>query len=572
MFRFENPEILYLLFVVPALAALYYVSGFRKRRRLRAYGDPELLRQLMQDVSRWRPQLKVWLCLLALACIIIAAARPQFGMKIDTVERRGIEAIIAIDVSNSMLAQDVRPSRLDKAKMLFANMVDDMKNDQVGIVVFAGDAFVQLPITNDYVSAKMFLDQIDPSLISRQGTDIAAAINLCRQSFTQREDVSRAIFVITDGEDHEGGAVEAAKEAAEKGMHVYMLGVGSPEGAHIPIPGTGQYIIDDEGNPVVSHLSEEMCQQIAEAGKGAYIYVDNSTSAQNELKKYVEKLAKSNLETNIYSEYDEQYQGFLLIALLLLLVDVFLLERSTHVFRGFSLFRRMSMVALLLLAGVTVQAQNHRDYVRRGNRLFRDSVYDRAQVQYQKGYQKDSMDVPVQYNLANTKIRLGQAKEAMSLLERAAKVERNPQRRAMIYHNMGVILQSQKQFAPAIECYKESLRHNPGDDETRYNMVLCQWQLKHQQGGDQNQENKDDQKQEEKKQEDKQKQQDKSRQPKNEEEKQDQTQQQKPKENQMNRENAEQMLNAALQNERRTQDKVKQQQQPSSSRRLQKQW
>ncbi len=569
MFRFENPEILYLLFVVPALAVVYYVTHYRKRCRLHAYGDPELLRQLMQDVSPWRPQLKLWLCLLALACIIIAAARPQFGTKIDTLERRGIEAIIAIDVSNSMLAQDVRPSRMDKAKMLFSNMVDDMKNDQVGIVVFAGDAFVQLPITNDYVSAKMFLDQIDPSMIRLQGTDIAAALDLCRNSFTQRKDVSRAIFVITDGEDNEGGAVEAAKEAAEKGIHVYMLGVGSPEGAHIPIPGTGQNIIDDQGNPVVSRLNEEMCQQIAEAGKGAYIYVDNSTSAQGELKKYVDKLAKSNLETNIYSEYDEQYQGFLLIALLLLLVDVFLLERQTHVFRGLNLFRRMSVVALLLLAGVSAQAQSHRDYVRRGNRLFRDSVYEHAQVQYQKAYQKDSMDVTVQYNLAGTMLRQGQPKEAMQLLERTAMAERNPQRRAMIHHNMGVILQSQKQFAEAIECYKESLRNNPRDNESRYNMVLCQRQLKEQQN-DQNQENKDGESEKDK--EEKQKQQDKSKQPKNEEEKQDQTQQQKPKENQMNRENAEQMLNAALQNERRTQDKVKQQHQQPSSRRLQKQW
>ncbi len=570
MFRFENPEILYLLFVVPALAALYYVAHYRKRRRLHAYGDPELLRQLMQDVSPWRPQLKLWLCLLALACIIIAAARPQFGTKIDTLERRGIEAIIAIDVSNSMLAQDVRPSRMDKAKMLFSNMVDDMKNDQVGIIVFAGNAFVQLPITNDYVSAKMFLDQIDPSMIQLQGTDIAAAINLARNSFTQRTDVSRAIFIITDGEDNEGGAAEAAKEAAEKGMHVYVLGVGSPEGAYIPIPGTGQNIIDDQGNPVVSRLNEEMCQQIAEAGDGAYIYVDNSTSAQNELKKYVEKLAKSNLETNIYSEYDEQYQGFLLIALLLLLVDVFLLERQTHVFRGLNPFRRAGVVALLLLAGVSAQAQSHRDYVRRGNRLFRDSVYDRAQVQYQKAFQKDSMDVPVQYNLANTMLRQGQPKEAMQLLERTAKAERNPQRRAMIHHNMGVILQSQKQFAEAIECYKESLRNNPGDDETRYNLVLCQRQLKEQQNeqNQQDQENKDQKDKEENKKEQK----DKSKQPKNEEEKQDQTQQQKPKENQMNRENAEQMLNAALQNERRTQDKVKQQHQQPSSRRLQKQW
>lgn len=569
MFRFENPDILYLLSIIPVLAVLYYFSTWRKRHRLRQYGDMELLQGLMVDVSVWRPQLKLWLALLALACIIIAFARPQYGSKIDTVERKGIEAIIAIDVSNSMLAEDVRPSRMEKAKMLFSNMVDEMKDDQVGIVVFAGDAFVQLPITNDYVSAKMFLDQIDPSMIRQQGTDIAAALKLARQSFTQRKNVSRAIFVITDGEDNEGGAVEAAKEAKEKGIHVFMLGVGSPEGAHIPIPGTAQYIIDEEGNPVVSRLNEEMCQQIARAGEGAYIYVDNSTSAQSSLQKYVNKLAKSNLESNIYSEYDEQFQGFLLIALLLLIIDVLLLERKTHLLKSLRSFGRASMLLLLLVLSVGLQAQNHRDYVRRGNRFFRDSIYDKAQVEYQKGFQKDSFDVPVQYNLANTLLRQSQPKEAMRLLERAAKAERSPLRRAKIFHNMGLILQSQKQYGPAIQSYMESLRNNPHDNETRYNLVLCQRQLKN---NPDNQDKKDDKKDDKDKREQDKQQQQKQNQPKQDEEKQDNTQQQKPKQNEMNKENAEQMLNAALQNERRTQDKVKQQQIRGGQRRLKKQW
>lgn len=569
MFRFENPDILYLLAIIPVLAVLYYFSTWRKRHRLRQYGDMELLQGLMVDVAVWRPQLKLWLALLALACIIIAFARPQYGSKIDTVERKGIEAIIAIDVSNSMLAEDVRPSRMEKAKMLFSNMVDEMKDDQVGIVVFAGDAFVQLPITNDYVSAKMFLDQIDPSMIRQQGTDIAAALKLARQSFTQRKNVSRAIFVITDGEDNEGGAVEAAKEAKEKGIHVFMLGVGSPEGAHIPIPGTAQYIIDEEGNPVVSRLNEEMCQQIARAGEGAYIYVDNSTSAQSSLQKYVDKLAKSNLESNIYSEYDEQFQGFLLIALLLLIIDVLLLERKTHLLKSLRSFGRASMFLLLLVLSVGLQAQNHRDYVRRGNRFFRDSIYDKAQVEYQKGFQKDSLDVPVQYNLANTLLRQSQPKEAMRLLERAAKAERSPLRRAKIFHNMGLILQSQKQYGPAIQSYMESLRNNPHDNETRYNLVLCQRQLKN---NPDNQDKKDDKKDDKDKREQDKQQQQKQNQPKQDEEKQDNTQQQKPKQNEMNKENAEQMLNAALQNERRTQDKVKQQQIRGGQRRLKKQW
>ncbi len=340
MFRFENPLYLYALIAVPLLAILYYYSNYRRRKRLKKYGDPSLLRELMIDVSAWRPQLKAWLLLLAFASLIIAAARPQFGTKIDTTERSGIEAIIAMDVSNSMLANDVRPSRLDKSKMLVSSMVDEMKDDKVGLIVYAGQAFVQLPITNDYVSAKMFLDGIDPSMINVQGTDIATAIELGMRSFTQKTDVSRAIFLITDGEDNEGGAVEAAKEAAKKGIHVYVLGVGSPDGAHIPIPGTTQYFIDDQGNPIVSRLSEEMCRQIAHAGNGAYIYVDNSSSAQKELSKYVDKLAKAKLESQVYSEFDEQYQGFIILALVFLFLDLCLLERKNHILKNFHLFKK----------------------------------------------------------------------------------------------------------------------------------------------------------------------------------------------------------------------------------------
>jgi len=569
MFRFENPLYLYFLLLVPAIALLHYWTNYKKRRRLQAYGDPDLLSKLTKDYSFWRPEIKTWLMLLALSCIIIAAARPQFGTKIDTSERKGIEAVIAIDVSNSMLAEDVRPCRLDKAKMMFSNMIDDMKDDHVGVVVFAGDAFVQLPITNDYVSAKMFLDQITPSMIRVQGTDVALAIDLCQKSFTQKDNVSRAIFLITDGEDNEGGAVEAAESAAKKGIHVYVLGVGSPEGAHVPIPGTTQYIIDDMGNPVVSRLNEDMCRQIAQAGKGAYIYVDNSTSAQEALSKYVEKLSKANLESNIYSEYDEQYQGFLLLALIFLIIEVLLLERKNRVLQSFHLFRRVSCILILIVFSIDIQAQSHRDYIRRGNRYFRDSIYDKAQVEYQKGYEKDSNCVQILYNLSNTLMRQGQPKDAMRLLEKAAKMETNPGRRAKIFHNMGVILQSQKQFQQAISCYKESLRRNPNDDETRYNLVLCQRQLKNQQ--DNNQQDKNQNNKDKDKDKDKQKQQEKQQQDQQNSKKEDQKQQ-SPKEENMDKENAEQMLKAALQNERRTQEKVKQQQKTTQPRRLQKQW
>ena len=340
MFRFENPQYLTLLLALAVLVLLHYYAMYCQKRNLRRYGDPELLKDLLIDVSKVRPELKFWLSIAALACFIIDLARPQYGTKIETRERQGIEAIVCLDVSNSMMAQDVKPNRLDKAKMMLSNMVDGMKDDKVGLVVFAGQAFTQLPITSDYVSAKMFLETISPQMIAVQGTDVAAAINLAMRSFTQQENVSRAIFLITDGEDNEGGAVEAAKEAASRGVRVYILGIGDPAGAPIPMPGSNQYITDEEGNVVVSKLNEDMCREIAQAGNGSYIYVDNSSSAQEKLSEQIDRLAKAKMESQIYSEFDEQYQGFIILGLIFLLMDIFIMERQNHRIQISKLLRR----------------------------------------------------------------------------------------------------------------------------------------------------------------------------------------------------------------------------------------
>lgn len=340
MFRFETPEYLYLLLLLPVLAVAHYLWMLRKKRNLKRYGDPTLLKPLMKDVSRLRTEIKFWLLQFSLLFLIIALARPQYGTKVETRKRNGIEAIIAMDISNSMLAEDVRPNRLEKAKMMISNLVDNMVDDKIGLVIYAGQAYVQLPITSDYVSAKMFLETISPSQIEMQGTDIAAAIDIAAKSFTTQQGVSRAIFIITDGEDNEGGAVEAARAAAQNGIHVYVLGVGEPAGAPIPIPGTGRYIIDNEGNTVISRLNEDMCREIANAGQGNYIYVDNSSSAQKKLNKYVENLGRTEMESSVFSEYDEQFQGFILLSLFFLLLDVFILERENHVLQRFTFFSK----------------------------------------------------------------------------------------------------------------------------------------------------------------------------------------------------------------------------------------
>ena len=567
MFRFESPQYLYLLLVLLALVAIHYYSNYKKKKRIKHFGDPDLTRQLFLGVSRWRPEVKFWLLMAALASFIIALARPQFGTRLDTRERMGIEAIIALDVSNSMLAEDVKPNRLEKAKMMVSNMVDGMKDDKIGLIVFAGQAFVQLPITSDYVSAKMFLETISPSMISVQGTDIAEAITLSMRSFTQQEDVSRAIFVITDGEDNEGRAVEAAKQAASQGIHVYMLGIGNPGGAPIPIPGSGHYIIDDEGNTVVSKLNEGMCREIATAGNGSYIYVDNSSSAQKKLSKYLDRLSKAKMESQIYSEFDEQYQGFVLIGILLLLIEVLILERESKStwLRRLLAPRSTLLASCLLLFSLAAMSQTDRDYIRRGNRLMRDSIYDKAQVEYQKAIERDNTNPISHYNLGNALLYQNKAEDAMKEYETAARLEKDKGRLAQIYHNMGVVLQAAKQFDKAVACYRNSLRNDPTNNETRYNYALSLFQLKKNQNNQDNQDQqKDDQGKDEKQEQQQQQQQ-------QEQDKKDE-QQQQPQPEQMSRENAEQMLNAAMQDEKATQEKIQRSQQQHQQKRLQKQW
>ena len=338
MLRFEDPIYLWMLLIIPILVLVRFIVWQKRKRNLRKFGDPSLLKEMMPDVSKYRPTIKFCLLLSAITILIFMIARPQVGSKISHEKREGIEVLIALDISNSMLAQDVIPSRLEKSKLLIEDLVDHFTNDKVGLVVFAGDAFVQLPITNDYVSAKMFLQNINPSLITTQGTDLARAISLSQSCFTQREHIGRAIIVITDGEDHEGGALEAAREAYKKGINVFILGVGTSKGAPIP-DGNGGYLKDNSGQIVLSALNEQMCQQVAKAGNGVYIHVDNTIDAQEKLNKELSKLQSGISETVVYSEYNEQFQIFGIILLLLLIVETILLESRNPLFKQINLFR-----------------------------------------------------------------------------------------------------------------------------------------------------------------------------------------------------------------------------------------
>ena len=340
MFQFASPQYLYGLLLLPFLVLLFLRSQWTARRRESRFGRRQVLKSLVPGRSTTRPVVKFVLLCLSVVLGILLLARPQYGTSTVSEKRKGIEAIIAFDVSQSMLARDVQPSRIERSKLLVSTLIDRMENDKVGLVVFAGEAFPQLPITNDFVSAQLFLDNISTDAVSLQGTNLAAAITLADKSFTQDKKVGKAIIVITDGEDHEPGAKEAAMAAAKAGRHVYVLGVGSRAGAEIPT--ANGPLRDRSGAVVKTALNEAACRELAAAGNGAYIHIDGSNVAQDQLQAQLRKLQQTDSGIVSDGSLNEQFQAVALLLFLVLLIELLLFEKQNAFFSRFRLFQRQA--------------------------------------------------------------------------------------------------------------------------------------------------------------------------------------------------------------------------------------
>lgn len=319
---FKDPHFLYILFAVLLFVVLYFYSNARRRKNIARYGDVELIKALLPASASTRSRVTFWLSVVALALLIVAIARPRYGTKKETKMTKGVEVVVALDISNSMMAKDIFPTRLDKAKRLVSRMMTQASGNKFALIVYAGDAFVQMPITDDQVSANMFLNQIKPSLIKRQGTDVGEAIDLACRSFSDNDKIGKAIVLITDGENHEGGAEEAARRASEQGIKVYVMGIGTSDGERIPVDGKDTFLRDRDGNIVVTKLNEAMAQGIATAGKGTYIRVDNTNSAQEFIEKELDTLTKDEVKTEVFTKFKEQFGVIVLIAFLLLVTDI----------------------------------------------------------------------------------------------------------------------------------------------------------------------------------------------------------------------------------------------------------
>ena len=324
MFRFAQPIYFYLLLVIPLLVVLYYFFARLRRKNMKKYGQLDIVLQLAPNISNRRNLIKFILLCLAYSLLVLSLARPQFGSKIKEVKTKGVEIVVALDVSNSMLADDLKPDRLTTAKLALSRLVDRLKDDRLGLVVFAGDAYTQLPITSDFVSAKMFMNSINPNMVPQQGTSLGKAIELGEKSFSSNSKNARVLIVISDGENHEDDPLSAAEAASKNGVKIYTVGVGSAQGS--PIPTNQGYLKDKQGNIVITRLDEQTLKRIAEVSGGKYIKATGANFGLNNILDDIRNMDKMELKSYVYEDYDEQFQMLLFIALLVLLFDSIIVQ------------------------------------------------------------------------------------------------------------------------------------------------------------------------------------------------------------------------------------------------------
>jgi len=332
MFRLENPYFLYGLILIPILVIFFIILMQWRRKALSRFGELNIIGQLIPNYSPGRHIVKFILLLIGLAFLIMGLANPQIGSKLVKAERKGIDIMIALDVSNSMLAEDIQPNRLEKAKQSISRLIDKLGNDRIGIIVFAGKAYTQLPITSDYAAAKLFLSTSNTNIVPTQGTAIGAAIDLAVESFNENN-LSKAIIIITDGENHEGDALQSTQLAADQDIRIFTIGMGSPEGSPIPIYSSGNiigYKKDKDDNTIVTKLNETMLQQIASTGNGIYIRANNTSAGLRKVFDEINKLEKQEFESRMFADYEDRFQYFIAVGLIFLIFELFILERKSR--------------------------------------------------------------------------------------------------------------------------------------------------------------------------------------------------------------------------------------------------
>jgi Ca-activated chloride channel family protein len=568
MLRFEHPEYLWFLLLIPALGLGFFFLNVWQGKLLRRFVGETLIPQLAPEASLAMRIIKQTLVSLAIACLILTIANPQVGTRLEEIKREGIDLFVALDVSLSMKSEDIRPSRLEKAKRDVSELLRKLSGDRVGMVVFAGDAFVQFPLTADYAAADLFLSAIDVDAVPVPGTMIGSAIEVALKSFSKDVPTQKAIVIVSDGENTEGDVMGAVEDAKKAGVRVYSVGMGTPEGGPIPILNQSgvrvDYKRDQSGSIVLSKLDETMLQQIAATTGGSY---HRATSGGNEIDDIFKELAslqKVEFGTKQITGYETRYQYPLAFAILFLIIEVMLSERRTKLAAWFKkLLPAAVTLFLLAILSASTTAQTVRSHISEGNHMYEKNKYTDAEVEYKKALEKNQKSKEAQFNLGNSYYKQQRFDEAMREYGNSGVSMKSPEERAATYYNAGNSLYQSNKYQEAVDAYKQSLRLNPNYEDTRYNLQMAraklaqQQQQQKQQNKDQKQDqNKDQQKQNQQK-DQQQNQQQNQQQQKQEEAKQDQTRQQMQKKNQMPKQEADRILDAMRNNEKEVQKNLR---------------
>ncbi len=547
MIQFQYNEYLLGLLALPLMIGMYFLVIRWKKKTIRRIGDPALVNQLIRDYSPSKFLLKFILFTFAFIAGVIALANPRMPMGTSSVIRSGIDVMIALDVSKSMLAQDIKPTRLERAKQILSKLIDKLPDDRIGIVVFAGRAYLQMPLTTDHAAAKMYLSSATPDVVPTQGTVIGDALKMCFAAFNAKEKKYKTIILISDGEDHDENSVTLAKALADEGVMINTIGIGSAEGAMIVDAETNEIKRDATGNPVITKLNETELKSISENSNGIYQLFTNSDEVVSQLVKQLKGMGQKTIKENSLVNYQSFFPWLLAIALLILLTDFFISEIKPFKLKRLqkikSKINPIPLIFFFTLISAITFAQNDNQLIKKGNEAYNKKQYDIALDNYKKASEKNPGNQKASFNLGNALYKSEKPEDALIAYDAAIQNSKLPVEKSNSFYNKGVVLQNSKKLPECIDAYKDALRLNPTDEDARLNLQKA---LKQQQK-QKEKENKDEKK------------------PKDNPSKKDQQKQQenkennlpKPKPSKMTKKEAEEKLKALLQQEKKLQDKLR---------------
>ena len=549
MFRFQHTDYFFGLAIIPLLLLLYFFALNRKRNTIKKIGDENLVKELMKNYSPVKFAAKFLLVLSAIVLGIFALANLRTPRGVEKVNRNGIDIMIALDVSKSMLADDVKPNRLERAKQSIGKLIDRLSNDRIGIVVFAGRAYLQMPLTGDHGAAKMYLSSASTDVVPTQGTVIADALKMCYASFNAKGKKYKAVVLISDGEDHDEGALKTAGEMAREGIIINTVGIGSPQGTTLMDELTNQPKKDNNGNIVITKLNEDELRKIAEKGSGTYQLFTNTDELVAKLDAQLGSMDQRTVTEDSLVDYRNYFPYFLAVALLFLVIELFLSERKQEKSIKFNPSKNnTSATALLLIAccclPIASFAQNEKTLIKKGNEAYEKKDYETAITNYRKAAEKKTNNPVAPYNLGNALYRTNKSDEALGAYDNALTNAVAKPDKAKTYYNKGVVLQNNKKLPECIEAYKNALKLDPLDEDARQNLQKALLQQKQ---NKEEQENKEKNKPKE----------DKQQKNKEKQKEEQQKESPKPQPSKLTKQDAEEKLKALLQQEKNLQDKIR---------------